>query len=61
MRKFILGAPRAIKHMTDIPGWLQKTRAAKKKAAFDLPKKFKDPEFLATTKIMKYKKRQYYG
>ena len=40
---------------------LKKTRAANKKAAFDLPKKFKDPEFLAATKIMKYKKRQYYG
>ena len=41
--------------------WLQKTRAANKKAAFDLPKNLKDPEFRAATKIMKYKKRQYYG
>jgi len=41
--------------------WLQKTRAAKKKAAFALSKNLKDPEFLATTKIMKYKKKQYYG
>ena len=52
---------KAIRHMTDIPGWLQKTRAANKKAAFDLPKNLKDPEFRAATKIMKYKKRQYYG
>ena len=41
--------------------WLKKTRAANKKAAFGLSKNIKDPEFLATTKIMKYKKRQYYG
>jgi len=61
MRKFLLGTPRAIKRMTDIPGWLQKTRAANKKAAFALSKNLEDPEFLATTKIMKYKKRQYYG
>ena len=42
-------------------GTLKKTRAANKKAAFDLPKNLKDPEFRAATKIMKYKKRQYYG
>jgi hypothetical protein len=42
-------------------GTLKKTRAANKKAAFDLPKNLKDPEFKAATKIMKYKKRQYYG
>ena len=41
--------------------WLQKTRAANKKAAFALSKNLKDPEFKAATKIMKYKKRQYYG
>ena len=41
--------------------WLQKTRAANKKAAFALSKNLKDPEFRATTKIMKYKKKQYYG
>ena len=41
--------------------WLKKSRAANKKAAFALSKNLKDPEFLATTKIMKYKKRQYYG
>jgi len=52
---------KAIRHMTDIPGWLQKTRTANKKAAFALSKNFKDPEFRAATKIMKYKKRQYYG
>jgi hypothetical protein len=42
-------------------GTLKKIRAANKKAAFDLPKNLKDPEFRAATKIMKYKKRQYYG
>ena len=47
--------------MTDIPGWLQKTRAANKKAAFAFTKNLKDPEFLAATKIMKYKKKKYYG
>ena len=41
--------------------WLKKTRAANKKAAFALSKNLKDPDFRATTKIMKYKKRQYYG
>jgi hypothetical protein len=52
---------KAIRHMTDIPGWLQKTRAANKKAAFAFTKNLKDPEFLAATKIMKYKKKKYYG
>ena len=42
-------------------GTLKKTRAANKKAAFALSKNLKDPEFRAATKIMKYKKRQYYG
>ena len=42
-------------------GTLKKTRAAKKKAAFGLSKNLEDPEFRAATKIMKYKKRQYYG
>ena len=41
--------------------WLKKTRAANKKAAFALPKNLKDPDFRATTKIMKYKKQRYYG
>ena len=41
--------------------WLKKTRAANKKAAFALSKNLEDPNFRATTKIMKYKKRQYYG
>ena len=59
MRKFILGAPHAIKGMS--LKWLKKSRAANKKAAFALPKNLKDPEFLATTKIMKYKKQKYYG
>jgi len=59
MRKFLLGAPHAIKGMS--LKWLKKSRAANKKAAFDLPKNIKDPEFLATTKIMKYKKQKYYG
>ena len=59
MRKFILGAPHAIKGMS--LKWLKKTRAANKKAAFGLSKNIKDPEFLATTKIMKYKKQKYYG
>ena len=52
---------KAIRHMTDIPGWLQKTRTANRKAAFALPKNLKDPEFLAATKIMKYKKQRYFG
>ena len=59
MRKFILGAPHAIKGMS--LKWLKKSRAANKKAAFGLSKNIKDPEFLATTKIMKYKKQKYYG
>ena len=42
-------------------GTLKTTRAANKKAAFALSKNLEDPEFRATTKIMKYKKRQYYG
>ena len=42
-------------------GTLKKTRAANKKTAFALSKNLKDPDFRATTKIMKYKKRQYYG
>ena len=42
-------------------GTLKKERAANKKAAFALSKNLKDPEFRAATKIMKYKKRQYYG
>ena len=41
--------------------WLKKSRAENKKAAFGLSKNIKDPEFLATTKIMKYKKQKYYG
>ena len=41
--------------------WLKKERAANKKAAFDLSKNFKDPEFLKTEKIMKYKKQRYFG
>tara|TARA_R100000655_G_C2896720_1_gene178094 strand:+ start:419 stop:598 length:180 start_codon:yes stop_codon:yes gene_type:complete len=59
MRKFILGAPHAIKRMS--LKWLKKERAANKKAAFDLSKNFKDPEFLKTEKIMKYKKQRYFG
>ena len=42
-------------------GTLKKTRAANKKAAFDLPKNLKDPEFRAATKIMKYKKQRYFA
>ena len=42
-------------------GTLKKMRATNKKAAFDLTKNFGNPKFLATEKIMKYKKRQYYG
>ena len=59
MRKFLLGAPHAIKGMS--LKWLQKTRAANKKAAFALSKNLKDPEFKAATKIMKYKKQRYFG
>ena len=41
---------------------LLKERAkAKKMATVTFPKNLKDPEFRAATKIMKYKKRQYYG
>ena len=40
---------------------LRKQRAANKKAAFALSKNFKDPEFRAATKIMKYKKQRYFG
>ena len=42
-------------------GTLKTTRAANKTAAFALSKNLEDPNFRATTKIMKYKKRQYYG
>ena len=42
-------------------GTLKKTRAANKKSSFGLSKNLEDPEFRAATKIMKYKKRQYYG
>jgi len=59
MRKFLLGAPHAIKGMS--LKWLKKSRAANKKAAFALSKNLKDPDFRATTKIMKYKKQRYYG
>ena len=38
MRKFILGAPHAIKGMS--LKWLKKERAANEKAAFDLSKIF---------------------
>ena len=41
--------------------WLKKSRAANKKAAFDLSKNLKNPEFLKTEKIMKYKKQKYFG
>ena len=41
--------------------WLKKSRAANKKSSFGLSKNLEDPEFRAATKIMKYKKRQYYG
>ena len=41
--------------------WLQKTRAANKKAAFGLSKNLEDPKFRATEKIMKYKKLRYFG
>ena len=61
MRKFLLGVPRAIRSTTDIPGWWQKERAIVKKAASGLSKNFKDPEFRAATKIMKYKKQRYFG
>ena len=40
---------------------LKKRAKVKKMATVTFPKNLKDPEFLATTKIMKYKKRQYYG
>ena len=56
MRKFLLGAPHAIKGMS--LKWLKKSRAANKKAAFDLSKNLKNPEFLKTEKIMKYKKQK---
>jgi hypothetical protein len=59
MRKFLLGAPHAIKGMS--LKWLKKSRAANKKAAFDLSKNLKNPEFLKTEKIMKYKKQKYFG
>ena len=59
MRKFLLGAPLAIIGLS--LKWLKKSRAANKKAAFALSKNLEDPEFLATTKIMKYKKQRYYG
>ncbi len=59
MRKFILGAPHAIKGMS--LKWLKKERAANKKAAFGLSKNLKDPEFLKKEKIMKYKKQRYFG
>ena len=42
-------------------GTLRKQRAASKKAAFGLSKNFKDPNFLKTEKIMKYKKQRYFG
>ena len=42
--------------------WLLKERAkAKKMATVTFPKNLKDPEFRATTKLMKYKKPKYYG
>ncbi len=41
--------------------WLKSERAANKKAAFDLSKNLKNPEFRATEKIGKYKKQRYFG
>ena len=40
---------------------LKERAKAKKMATVTFPKNLKDPEFRAATKIMKYKKRQYYG
>ena len=42
-------------------GTLRKTRALAKKNSEELSKKFKDPKFRATEKIMKYKKQKYFG
>ena len=41
--------------------WLKSERAANQKAAFDLSKNLKNPEFRATEKIGKYKKQRYFG
>ena len=41
--------------------WLKSERAKAKQSSFDLSKNFKDPEFLKTEKIMKYKKQRYFG
>jgi hypothetical protein len=40
---------------------LKKRAKAKKMATVTFPKNLTDPEFRATTKIMKYKKQKYYG
>ena len=44
MRKFLLGAPRAIRSTTDIPGWWQEGRAIVKKAASGLSKNIKESD-----------------
>jgi len=41
--------------------WLKSERLANKKAAFNLSKNLKNPEFRANEKIGKYKKQRYFG